>query len=115
MNFITKSKHQSKMDISISVSSGKAKEKDCTYITVRNGKAKKISKTGYASVAIDGEKLYFREESEEVGYKLSNSRSISNPSIKITNGALAKWAATHSGDYMLEYDSTRKLYFVDTE
>lgn len=38
-------------------------------IIVRNQKEKLISKTGFISVAVSGERLYFKEETEQVGYK----------------------------------------------
>lgn len=111
MDFITKRKNTAYTDVSISVV---GKKRITVNITIRNDVEDKISRTGYMSVAIVKDRLYFREDDESLGFKLSKS-SKSSVNTQIYNDSLIEWAKTHEGDYRLEYDKVEKLYYVNAE
>lgn len=111
LNFIVKGKSYSKADVSISLV-GKTKKQ--VSITFRNNADKKITNSGYITMAVLGERMYFKEANDVLGYYLSDSGK-SNKFVCIRNKSVEDFAATHSGDYWLQYDKDRRLYFVDTE
>lgn len=112
LNFIVKTKTKSNADISISLV---GKKDAAVCIIFRNGTDRDISKTGYVTVAVSGERLYFKGETDEVGFKMSHKSSESTCKTIIRNDELIDFALTHSGDYRLKYDREMKLYYVDTE
>lgn len=109
LNFITKQTHRSRMDVSITLT-GKNQQ---TNIVLRNGADRKITSTQHIAVAIAGERLYFREETPALGFKISAKGD--NRAVKFANNEINDWTATHAGDYPLEYDKENCLYFIDTE
>lgn len=110
LNFIIKKSHNvSDKDISITASGNRV------YITFRNNADKQIGHTGFVSVAVQGDKLYFKEADSSWGYTIRSGKSRSSVSISIKNVQLYEWAVRHSGDYTLEFDRTIALYYVDTE
>ncbi|MBR1737036.1 MAG: hypothetical protein IJ736_08480 [Firmicutes bacterium] len=120
LDFIIKNRgftYASDEDVSITAGISKTKGRNDRHVvrfTFRNNADKKITHTGYLTVAILGERLYFKEMSEMVGYKLYKN-SKKNTYTGICNKGLFNWAVTHSGDYMLKFDRTIALYYVDTE
>lgn len=110
LNFIVKKSHNvSNKDVSITASKG------TVYITFRNNADKQIGRTGFVSVAISGKRLYFKEADSSWGYKLRSEKSRTSVSTSIKNIQLNEWATKHSGNYILEFDRTIALYYVDTE
>lgn len=112
LNFITKGKTTSKEDISISLV---GKKETAVCIIFRNNVERSISKTDYVTVAVSGERLYFKGETEEVGFKMSKRANESTAKTTIKNEALIKFVTTHSGDYKLQYDRELNFFYVDTE
>ena len=112
LNFITKGKTTSHEDISISLV---GKKETAVCIIFRNNADRTISKTDFVTVAISGEKLYFKGETEEIGFKMSKRCNESTAKTTIKNGDLIDFALTHSGDYKLQYDRELKLFYIDTE
>lgn len=110
--FITKKNNTSKADVSISLY---GKKKMATSIILRNNVDRSISKTSFLVVAVSGDRLYFREATEEEGYKISCTSSKTSKTTSIVDDALNEFALTHAGDYPLQYDKTLKLFYVDTE
>lgn len=112
LKFITKKKVYPNEDVSINIV---GKKESVVSIIVRNQKEKLISKTGFISVAVSGERLYFKEETEQVGYKLTSKASKTTFQTSIRNDDLLDYAITHSGDYYLAYDKKLKLWYIDAE
>lgn len=112
LKFITKSKYTTFEDVSLTLV---GKEKNATSIIFRNNIDRNISKTGYVTVAICGERLYFKEEESCIGYKIANSNSKSSKFTKIRNEELNEFTLNHSGDYRMQYDKELNLYYIDTE
>ena len=110
LNFIVKRNKGSDKDISITTTGEKT-----VYIVFRNNSDRRISRTGFITVAIFGERLYFKGTDKFLGYKIRSQKSKSTVCTSITNGDLYKWAVNHSGDYSLMLDKENKLYYVDTE
>ena len=112
LRFITKKKVLPKTDVSITIV---GKKEAVVSIIVRNGKEKQITKTGYVSVAVSGDRLYFKEETEELGYKLTSKASKTTFQTSIRDDDLVDYAITHSGDYYLMFDKKLKLFYIDAE
>ena len=115
LNFIAKrARNISDKDISITATNYRS-ERNSFYIVFRNNSDKQIGHTGFISVAMSGERLYFKEADETFGYKVRKNNSKSSVMTRIKHTDLYEWAVTHSGDYMLKFDRTIALYYVDTE
>lgn len=112
LKFITKKKDYPKEDVSINIV---GKKEEVVSIILRNGKEKQISKTGFITVAVSGDRLYFKEETEQIGYKLTSKASRTTFQTSIRNDELLDYAITHSGDYYLAYDKKLKLWYIDAE
>lgn len=110
--FITKKKNVSFADVSISLV---GKKELATSIILRNGADRSISKTGFLSVAMYEDRLYFREETPESGYKISEHNSKTTRQVSIKDNALNDFTLIHAGDYKLQYDKELKLFYIDTE
>ena len=111
LNFITKTRYKSGEDISISLV---GKKETAVNVIFRNNTDRTISKTGYVAFAIDGDLLYFKEETEELGYKMSRNDTV-NKTTQIRNTEIIDYAITHSGDYKLLYDRELKLFYINAE
>lgn len=111
LNFITKQKNctRSKEDVSISLT---GKKKLSTSIILRNNADRKLTKSGYVVVAIDKDRLYFKESHQNEGYKLS-TKAMTTSTFAINSEELNDFALTHSGDFPLLYDKENKLYYID--
>ena len=112
LKFITKKKCTSNADVSISLV---GKKELATSIILRNNADRSISKTDYLVVAISGEKLYFKEAIAELGYKMSCHSSKMTKAVSIKDDELNDFALTHSGDYKLQFDREKNLFYIDTE
>lgn len=112
LKFITKKKCTSKADISISLV---GKKELATSIILRNNADRSISTTDYLTVAISGERLYFKGTTAELGYKMSSHSSKLTKMVSIKDEELNEFALTHSGDYKLQFDRDIKLFYIDTE
>lgn len=113
LDWIIKQKYATKKDISFNRCVNKNRE--YVSLTMRNNVSKTIAPTGYVIFAIDGERVYFSEATEEIGYKLSDKGTSGSVSTQIYNDDFTKFIRYHAGDYNIEYDFKNKLYFVDTE
>ena len=65
------------------------------------------------AVAIDGTRLYFQENNK--GWKISDySKSKDKARLKI-DGSILPVDTIEKGNYQLEYDRDRNLYFIDVK
>jgi hypothetical protein len=88
-------------------------------LTFRNDSWKKIAPhTSTIAWAISGDRLYFQEAPEKVGYKLSKVRDGENKYLQLSGKKRKKelkWAKKHSGQYALNWDEARNLYYINAE
>lgn len=108
MYWIEKKNGKSEADVSLVVG------KDGVNLTFRNGGAQILSKTDYVVVAIDKDKLYFKEANSAAGYKLTKKTKGNTKYCKISNKSLMEWCRSRNGGYRLHLDTARKLYYIDT-
>lgn len=74
------------------------------------------SEDGLMQVAIIASRLYFKQaEQGERGFKLGkdNSNCVCKRLMTCHKG-LVEFCKKHRGSYNLKYDTTRKLYYIDT-
>ena len=114
LNFITKSTSTSSKDISLRREIRDDDRTPRTCLTVRNNCDRKIGMSGYTVVAIDGDKLYFSNSSETVGYKLTSNGKGYNKAVSFTDHDLYKWAEGREGSYDLLFDSEINYWYIDT-
>ena len=103
-----------KEDVSIKIH---AKDGEARVIafTLRNEVWKSITKTDYLRVAIDKEhdRLYFGECGSKEGFKICKHGGDNNRYFNIcSNRTLLSWAFDHVGDYQLQYDQGKNLFYV---
>lgn len=107
-------------DISINYYlNGKKSNANRVEIVFRNNCFMKITKTNFITIAPVGERLYFKEEAAQTGFKLNNrSRKQNSNTRQIGLSGQYKtieWAETHTGDYPLLFDTDNGLWYVDTD
>jgi len=92
---------------------------DLVSLTFRNGTAEKIAPhTKSIAWAISGARLYFQEAPEKVGYKLVKVRDGNNRYLQLAgpkHQKEIKWAKKHGGQYKMNWDEARCLWYIDTE
>ena len=108
-------KQISKTEEDCSISLFKSNGREYVSIILRNGFADLIAPNGYAVCAVDGDRLYFKDENEKVGYKVVDKGVNKSKSIQMRNPVINKFAKYHSGDFKIYYDVKNKIYFIDTE
>ena len=121
LNFITKRSSVgarcSAADVTITMGSDATHDKKRGFrrvvIHFRNMASKRVAKSGYTVVAIDGDRLYFSNASETVGYKLFGSSQCDTRTIQILDKRLANWAETRVGNYYLEFDEELNYWYID--
>ena len=99
---------QRKDDVLISSVNGGYHHK-ATSIYFRNQCYEKITKSGHMAFAIDGNKVFFCDDS--AGYKLIYPRPTTNP--RITTYTHEYDLSRFVGNYDLLYDAHKSLYFID--
>lgn len=81
-------------------------------IVFKNKAKERITKSGYLSIAITDDRLYFAEMTKDVGYKASRNGEYTFRT-NIIDEELHTWAKAHEGSYPLEYDEELKYYYID--
>lgn len=88
-------------------------------LTFRNNSWKRIAPhTSTIAWAISGDRLYFQETPEKIGYKLTKVREGENKYLQLAGKKRQKeikWAKKHAGQYALNWDEARGLYYIDAE
>lgn len=100
-------------DVSVTFSR-KPNGKNSVHFVFRNGTADKIAPNTSAAIwAIDGSRLYFKEESVRLGYILTiNMATRSNNrymKITIPDAKSNEWFEKHEGSYDLIWDTKYEL------
>lgn len=75
-----------------------------------NDSVSRIGTINKLIAAVHGSRLYFKEDSN--GWKLIILNS--SKELKTKQPLLVKFCKDHKGGYMLKYDVSKKLYYVDT-
>lgn len=75
-----------------------------------NGSVSRIGKSDKLIAAVHGSRLYFKEDAS--GWKLIILNS--SKELKTKQPLLVKFCKDHKGGYMLKYDVSKKLYYIDT-
>lgn len=101
-------------DVTINVSHDNGKNKDVTCITFRNNSHLKITKNEHIVIAIDGTRLYFKQDNPEDGYKLSCfSKERSTCHVKIDSKFVPVTKGVETGSYYLQWDKYLGCHFID--
>lgn len=119
LNFITKKRTRTSeddLDVSIKVTNSKEERKrDYVQFAFKNNCFRAISDTGFVVVAIEGNRLYFKGETKELGFKLSKSTKETNRFTRIKDDNLTIWVKDRQGEYPLLFDKEHHLFFIETE
>lgn len=119
LNFITKRKVRASvndLDVSIKVLTRKEPRRAASLQFIfRNNSFRAISETGYIVVAIEGTRLYFKGETKEFGFKLSQHSKETNRYCRIQDMSLTDWAQYKQGEYPLRFDREHHLFFIETK
>lgn len=79
-------------------------------IVFRNRKGDMISKSGRITFAIDGNKLYFKEDAN--GFKLAET-AIESKRLQSNNPVLVEYCRKNRGDYALQKDKINGLWYIE--
>lgn len=115
LDFVSKQKGYTRSRKDVTITLIKTNNRDAVSFVFRNGADKKISKSGHIVVAVEGDRMYFKGESERVGYKLVRIGDCDNIYCKISNEVLCNFAILHEGDYFLEFDPNYSLWYINCE
>lgn len=112
-------------DIYISINKHKTKPrfkdlKSRDYTTMnmsfRDGIEKTITKTGYIMFGVCKNRLYFKETSDNEGYKVtSKGGTTASTSMHIGSDAEKVFAPYAKHEFHLKYDDFQELYYVELE
>ena len=112
-------------DVSVNIQKNGKGRRNKISLTFRNKSYLKITRTGYITIAIYEERIYFMAEDGLNGYKLSSTPNCKGDNRYITIQPeepespdeidYMKWAETHTGDFDLLFDKEEGLWYVDTE
>lgn len=73
-----------------------------------------ISKSGYVVIAVDGNRMYFKEASFQDGWFLSKTNYEGTKCLSINNDKIHKWIEDDGiGTYEFKYDDEVKLYYIE--
>ena len=99
-------------DASIFVSiSTKQKKARFTYY---NKWAEAISKTGYVVIAIDDNRLYFKEASDMDGWFMSKTNYKATKVVSVQNENIYHWIEDGGiGSYEFKHDDQLDLYYIE--
>lgn len=107
MEWIGKSKSRGFGVKEVSITMQKAKERKQTSFRFGNNCFLRISKSGYIVFALVGNRIYFKESTDKVGYRLT-ARTNEAVCFK-TNVQLDNFV----GDYDLKWDSKERLNYIE--
>lgn len=110
INWIESKSRSERSDAEVSVRKTTASGVVKTAVYFRNHADKKITHTQYLMCGITPNRIYFKEaEPNTGGYKVGTNGK-SSKTMRVTISAnLVKFY----GDYTLEYDSIRNMYFIE--
>ena len=111
LNWISKQETYSSADISIKVY--RQKNSCVGGIIFRNKSDLAIGNNGYIQVAIDDNRLYFRQSNEKDGYHVNNKSGNSTKGLRIVNEQFYDFCKRYKGDYEMKYDRKNGLYFIE--
>lgn len=119
LNFITKKKNRTgknDFDVSVKITNSKD-ERNRNYVqfAFRNNCFRAITETEFVVVAIEGNRLYFKGETKELGFKLTKSTKETNRFTRILDEDLTKWCKDRQGEYPLLFDKEHHLFFIKTK
>ena len=114
LDWIIKGKCNLKEDVSITYVS-RTDKKDVCNITFRNLVNKKITKTQYIEVAIVGNRMYFRETNEKLGFKISKKQDGINGYCSIRDRRALEFAKYNSGEFNILYDKENELFYIEND
>ena len=116
MEFISKAKNPNICENGIKISIGHFKKgsvvKEKANFLFLEHVAQIISERGYIQIAIDGDRMYFKDTSQSIGFKLVG-RESGNRYCYITDKRIINYVREHEGDYEVKFDEKYKLYFIE--
>ena len=100
--------HDASIFVSISKNSKKAR------LTYYNKWADAISKSGYVVIAVNENKMYFKEANETDGWIMSKTKNDSVKVSAIQNDNIYKWIEDGGiGTYEFKHDDELDLYYIE--
>ncbi len=112
LDFITKKRPYNRYREDINIKAFENANRRGISIVFKNKAKERITKSGYLSVAVTEDRLYFAEMERETGYKASQNGEYTFRTNIIDN-ELYTWAKDYDGSYTLEYDEDLKYYYID--
>lgn len=112
LNFITKKRPYNRYREDINLKPFENTNRKGISIVFKNKAKERITKSGYLSIAVTDDRLYFSEMTKDIGYKASNNGEYTFRT-NIIDDKLYSWAKDHEGSYVLEYDENLKYYYID--
>lgn len=83
-------------------------------LTVYNKWSHTISKSGYVVIAVDGNRMYFKEASFRDGWFLTKTNYENARCLCIKNDNIYKWIDDDGfGSYEFRYDDELDLYYIE--
>lgn len=105
-------KRNRKKDASIFVSISKKQNK--ARFTFYNKWAEVISKSGYVVIAVDENRIYFKESTEFDGWFMSKTNYANTRVVSISNEKIYKWIEDGGiGSYEFRHDDELNLYYIE--
>lgn len=111
LDFVSKKRQYNRYREDINIKALENTRKGIT-IVFKNKAKERITKSGYISVAVNENRLYFAEKSRYEGYKASKNGAYTYRA-NIVDKILYEWAKAHQGGYTLEYDEDLKYYYIE--
>lgn len=91
---------------------GKKGKRNASF-SFRNGSERRITATGFANAGIEGGRIYFREATEDDGYKLIDNTGKANTfTLRVSDERMERICGKCRGGYNLEYDRIEGLYYI---
>lgn len=112
MDWVTKGKasgNQLRGDVVLSLVNDDKKSPNIRFV---KESWKKITKNDYFTFAIDGSRLYFKQEEPRYGFKLSGKENSLSKGTKLLPNKL-KLTDLECGEYRLEWDRDLRLNYID--
>ena len=112
LHFISKKRPYRRYAEDVNIKAVESNGRKGISIVFKNKAKERITKSGYLSLAITEDRVYFAEKTKDVGYKASNNGEYTFRA-NIVDEDLHTWAKAHEGSYPLEYDDELKYYYID--
>lgn len=112
LNFISKKRPYRRYAEDVNIKAVESNGRKGISIVFKNKAKERITKSGYLSLAITEDRVYFAEKTKDIGYKASTNGEYTFRANIVDEG-LHNWAKAHEGSYPLEYDEDLKYYYVD--